>query len=150
MELNIGTNIFRNTNGIVKLQGKEQVFLEVHAEAPALVLTIDLYDPHGSHIAHLRRNKWAFNQKNRFDLQTSTTLALFTYPVSLRILDKETGDTVLDVNLIKEDTVQILQGKFLTHKGQLFEITPHFWRLAGVPTMFGSVQDNRGSAVTIG
>jgi len=150
MELNIGTNIFRNTNGIVKLHGKEQVFLEVQAEPPSLVMTIDLYDANGSHIAHLRRNKWAFNQKNRFDLQTSTTLALFTYPAWLRIMDKETGDTVLDVNLVKEDTVHILKGKFLTHKGQPFEVTPHFWRLAGIPTMFGSVQDNRGSAITIG
>jgi hypothetical protein len=150
MELNIGTNIFRNTNGILKLQGKEQVFLEVHADPPGLVLTIDLYDEHGGHIAHLRRNKWAFNQKNRFDLQTSTALSLFTYPAWLRIVDKETHDAVLDINLVKEDTVHILKGKFLTHKGHPFEITPHYWRLAGIPTMFGNVQDNRGSAVTIG
>jgi len=150
MELNIGTNIFRDTNGIIKLQGKEQVFLEVHADPPAVLLTIDLYDANGSQIAHLRRNKWAFNQKNRFDLQTSTTLSLFTYPAWLRVLDKEADETVLDVNLVKEDTVHILKGKFLTHKGQPFEITPHYWRLLGIPTMFGNVQDNRGSAVTIG
>jgi len=43
MELNIGSNIIRNTIGVLNVQGKEQIFLEI-GEDDQLLLTMDIYD----------------------------------------------------------------------------------------------------------
>lgn len=148
MELNIGSNMYRGANGIIKLDGREQVVIEIRPD-PQLLLTTDLYDAGGSQLAHLRRNTWAFNSKNRFEVQTSATLALFSYPLWYKIVDKQTGTTILDIHLVREDTVHVLSGALYSHKGQLFEITPHYWRFAENPKLFGNVQDVRGGPVVI-
>jgi len=43
MELNIGSNIIRNTTGVLKVQGKDQIFLEI-GDDDQLLLTMDIYD----------------------------------------------------------------------------------------------------------
>ena len=151
MELNIGSNIFRNTNGVLALQGREQIVLEMRPDQTQLLLTMDLYDKEGSQIAHLRRNSWAFNDKDRFQLSTSpVALSLFRDPVWLRLTDKETGDVVLEVNAVDKEKVQVLRGKFHTHKGKLVEITSHYCRMIGGSKQFCEVADVRGGAVAIG
>ncbi|WP_447980324.1 hypothetical protein [Candidatus Nitrospira bockiana] len=150
MELTIGSNVFRNASGVIKIEGKEQIVLEVRAEDPRLLLTLDLYEADGVHVAHLRRNVWRFNAKTRFELETSPVLSLFTYPFWVKILDTQTGAAVLDIHLVKEDTVFVASGRIHSHKGRLLEVTPHFLRFPGTPTMFGSAQDVRGTAVSIG
>ena len=151
MELNVGSNIFRNTNGVLTLQGKEQIVLEMKPDHTHLLLTMDLYNGEGSHIAHLRRNSWAFNEKDRFQLIASpAALSLFSDPVWLRVTDKETGEVVLEVSPLDKERVQVLRGKFHTHKGKLVEITSHYCRMAGGMTRFGDVADLGGGAVVIG
>jgi hypothetical protein len=150
MELNIGSNIFRNANGVLKLEGREQVVVEIRGESPQLFLTADLYDATSVHVAHLRRNVWAFNFQNRFELQTSPPLSLFSYPTWLKVFDRETNETIVDIHLVKEATIHIHTGRLYSHKGQPLDITPHCWRFPGHAAMFGSIQDIRGGAVVIG
>jgi hypothetical protein len=151
MELNVGSNVFRNTNGVLKLDNKEQVVLQIQEEEHQLFLTMDLYDSGGNHIAHLRRNAWGFNMKNRFALEKiPISASLFTYPLCLRVIDQETSEVVLEAKLIEKGIVHISQGKLYSHKGHLLEVTPHCWRVSGKPSMFGSVQDVRGGAALIG
>lgn len=151
MELTLGSNSFRNSNGVVILQGKEQIVLEVRAVDYQLMLTMDLYDSAGTHVAHLRRNSWAFNQDNRFAFSASPpSLPLFTSASWLRLTDSETGEVVFEARVIQNDQIQVPNGKFYTHKGQLFEITAHLCRLAGGVTMFGDAFDVGGGAVVIG
>lgn len=151
MELNVGSNIFRNANGVLTLHGKEQIVLEMKADHTQLLLTMDLYDTEGSHIAHLRRNSWAFNDKNRFQLSTSpVALSLFSDPVWLKLTDTETGDVLLEVSAVDKEKVQVLRGKFHTHKGKLVEITSHYCRMIGGSKKFCEVADVRGGAVVIG
>ncbi len=71
LEIRLGSNIFRNTNGVLRVQGKEQLVLELSPEHDHILLTIDLYDGSGNHVAHLRRNRWAFNDDTRFIINTS-------------------------------------------------------------------------------
>jgi hypothetical protein len=151
MELNIGSNIFRNTNGVLKVDGREQVVLQIRDEAPRLFVTMDLYDPAGQHVAHLRKNAWRFNHQDRFELQQSPVSAsLFTYPISATLIDRSTKDTVLEVQLVDHNLVHIPRGRLHSHTGRLMEITPHFWRFPGQPTKFGTVFDARGMAAVIG
>src|SRR5574337_2214636 len=73
LELLIGSNIFRNTNGVVKIQGKEQLFLELKPEQGLLLLTADLYSETGFHVGHLRRNVLVLNRAEQFDIDIHRT-----------------------------------------------------------------------------
>ncbi len=141
MELNIGSNIIRNTSGILNVQGKEQIAIEIGRDAQ-LLLTMDIYDSKGNHIAKLSRNAWAFNNKDMFGVTTN--------PSSLKLINKETDEIVVEVNVIDRNTIQIPQGKFYTHRGHLLEITPQFWKIDGGIIMSGSEFDSCGGAVAIG
>lgn len=151
MDLSIGSNIYRNANGVLRVQGKEQLVLETRSDGRQLLLTMDLYDSKGEHIAHLRRNVWAFNRDERFQIAIDPTEpTLFTKLGWLRLIDVQTGESALEAHLIGTDKVQILKGTFHTHKGQLLEITSHLFRISGSVTMFGDVLDVRGGVVAIG
>lgn len=141
MELNIGSNIIRNTSGVLNVSGKEQIFLEIGKENRQLLLTMDIYDANGQHIAKLRRNAWAFNNNDRFSITTD--------PSSLKLIENETNDVVVEANVIGTGQIQVLNGRFYTHRGDLLEITPEFWRLGGI-TMSGNVIDSCGGAVALG
>lgn len=151
MDLTLGSNSFRNTNGVLAIHGKEQIVLEILAENDQLLLTMDLYSASGRQVAHLRRNEWKFNLDDRFTFcATAASPSLYGGAPWLKLEDKETGDTVLEASVPDSDKVQILQGKLYTHKGQLLEITSHLCRIAGVVTMFGDTRDARGGAIVIG
>ncbi len=151
MELEIGSNTFRNTNGVLTLQGKEQLVLELRPDSNLLLLTMDLYNKDGDHIAHLRRNRWAFNIEDRFTLFSQPpSPSLFLDPPSLKLLDRDTDEVVLEATVVEKDRIVIPQGMFFTHQGQLVEITSHLCRLSGIITMFGEVRDVRGGPVVLG
>lgn len=151
MDLAFGSNSFRNTNGVLAIHGREQIVLEIVPDDERLLLTMDLYDASGRQVAHLRRNEWKFNVDDRFTFSASAASpSLYGSAPWLKLLDKETGETVLEATAADRDKVQILQGRLYTHKGQLLEITSHLCRIAGVVTMFGDTRDARGGAVVIG
>jgi hypothetical protein len=140
MELNIGSNILRNTSGVLRVAGREQIFLEV-GENGQLLLTMDLYDQTTKHIAKLRRNAWAFNEGDRF--------AITTNPSDLTLRESKSGAIVVRARVVDQTHIEIPQGRFFTHQGHLVEITPEQWRVAGGLTMSGNVFDGGGGAVAI-
>ena len=140
MELNIGSNILRNTSGVLKVAGQEQIFLEV-GENGQLLLTMDLYDETGKHIAKLRRNAWAFNEGERF--------AITTNPSDLTLRESKSGAIVVRARVLDPTHIEIPEGRFFTHRGHLLEITPDYWRVAGGITMSGNIFDGGGGAVAI-
>jgi hypothetical protein len=151
MDLNIGRNVIRNSSGVLKVQGKEQLVLELGPEGTELLLTMDLYDSTGTRFAHVRRNVWAFNQEDRFKLTIHQGYqSLYAPPPSLTLIDTHTQETVLEALVVDKQTVHIPQGKLCAHTGEVLQITPHFWRLAGSVATFGTVNDARGGPVEIG
>ncbi len=151
MDLKIGSNVFRNTNGILVIQGKAQIVLELRAEQHQLLLTMDLYDPEGKQLAHLRRNAWGFNRDDVYTFSTGPdSVSLFAPSPWLKIVLTETGQPVFDANMEGHDTIVVRDGRFYTHKGQFVEISSHYCRTAGLTTMFGDVADLRGGPINIG
>ena len=61
MQLTIGSNRLRNTDGGIGVRGRRQIHLEWKPFSSELLLTMDLYGHGGTHIARLRRNEWTFN-----------------------------------------------------------------------------------------
>lgn len=151
LELQIGSNIFRHTNGVVTLQGKEQVVLETQPDPLTLLLTMDFYNDQGARIGHIRRNVLSARSASRFTL--SVTAGGETSPddsPSVTVTDRTTGQTVFEARLIHKQKARITPGHFYTHQGELVTISPHYCRIGTGLTLFGNVTENRGGAASIG
>lgn len=151
LEMHIGSNIFRNTNGVLKLQGKEQLVLETQLDPLMLLLTMDLYDERGSRIGHIRRNAPSAHSKSGFTVNVTTSDETATgTPPSVTVAERATGHTVFEACLIQRRKIRITVGHFHTHKGDLVAVSPHYCRIGTGLTLFGHVAESRGSAVIIG
>lgn len=151
LELHVGSNVFRNTNGVVKLQGKEQLVLETQLEPLMLLLTMDLYDDEGTRVGHIRRNALSAHSVGRYTINVKTSSeANPNDPPSVTVADRTTGHTVFEACLMQRRKIRITVGHFYTHKGELVTVSPHYCRIGTGVTLFGDVAESRGSSAAIG
>ena len=151
LELHVGSNVFRNTNGVVKLQGKEQLVLEMQPLPLALLLTMDLYDEQGTRVGHIRRNALSAHSAGRFAINVTTSVEATTDDSpSVAVVDRITGHTVFEACVVQRRKIRITVGSFYTHKGDLVTVSPHYCRIGTGLTLFGDVAESRGNAATIG
>ena len=150
IELLIGSNIFRNTNGVVKIHGKEQLVLESKCEQGLLLLTIDLYRDDGFHIGHLRRNVLALNHEGRFTVDMHRAAADIAGDIpSVRLLDEPGQQVIFEARMISDNRILISAGKFYSHRGIPVEITPHYCRIGSGTTRFGDIVEARGGTIIL-
>ncbi len=142
MEVTMGSNVIRNTNGIFKIEGKDQIYLELDQNSQ-LLLTMDVYDTKGIQVAKLIRNLFSFDHKDRY--------RLIAKPSALMLIDREHNTVLFEVSVTDFDNhrVQVLQGNFYSHKAHPVEITPRCWRVLGTTTA-GTTFDCHGDAIIIG
>jgi hypothetical protein len=151
LELHVGSNIFRTTNGVMKLQGKEQIVLEVQPDPPTLLLTMDFYDEQGHRIGHVRRNQLSPSGFNRFALcVTSAHDQVLDDQPTVTVSDRATGITVIGLALIQRRKIRFTSAHFHTHKGEVVSISPHYCRIGHGFTMFGDVVEGRGGTAALG
>ncbi len=151
LELLIGSNLFRNTNGVVKINGKEQLVIETNPEEGALLLTADLYGEDGARIAHLRRNVLMLNRTGQIAVETHRSQADFHADAPwVRLLNRQSGEILLEARALSRRRVHIMSGKFRSHKGSLIEITAHYCRLGANTTHFGDIVDSGGKTAVLG
>lgn len=151
LELLIGSNKFRNTNGVLRIHGKEQLFLESKPEQGLLLVTLDLYSDAGTHIGHLRRNVLVLNPTDRFTVDVHRTDGSIPGDLPwVRVTDQSLGQTVLEACVAGQKKIQVVQGTFYSHKGILVDITPHYCRIGSGTTLFGDVSENKGGSVALG
>lgn len=150
IDIKLGSNVIRNTNGVITIQGKEQVVLEWDRETRRMHLTMDFYDEAGNRLAHLRRNHWAYNNESGLIfLDNPESPPLFPSDYWIKILTRESGECILEAKVSAQDILYITYGHFYSHQGQLVEISTHYCRIAGGTTMFGDVVDVRGGAISL-
>lgn len=150
-ELRIGSNIFRSTNGVVKIHGTEQLVVERKPEQGLLLVTLDLYNERGVRIAHLRRNVLTLNERGQFtvDAPVGQNLSSVNSP-SVRITDLQSGHVVLEARMASEHRIDLVCGSLYSHKGMLVEITSHYCRIGPHTTLFGNIVETRGGPVVLG
>ncbi|MCA1957537.1 MAG: hypothetical protein LDL14_03285 [Nitrospira sp.] len=150
-ELLIGSNVFRDTNGVVRIEEKEQLVLEWRPDEGLLLMTVDLYDEHGIHVAHLRRNVLVVNRSGQFGIEAHRSGdSIENDPPWVRLFDTRSGLSVLEVRMTSEHRVHIASGRFHSHRGTPVEITPHYCRLGSQATLFGEIVEARGGMVVLG
>ena len=123
MQLTIGSNRQRNTDGIVSVEGKRQICLEWGPSGSELLLTMDLYGEGGHHIARLRRNQWTFNDRERFRFVPNAG--------GFSLKDTKSSQVVLEARVLKGNSVVITRGEFYSYAGRQVELALE--ALQGVP-----------------
>jgi len=123
IKLNFGSNVINNMSGVLTLEGENQISLGTGDSGQPL-LTMSIYNTKGEKIAKINRNRWMFNEKDRFETVLNAS--------SLKLTDKVSGHCLIEINLLDKNIMQIPHGKFYTHYGQLVEVTSSLYRIEGV------------------
>jgi len=123
IKLNFGSNVINNMSGVLTLEGENQISLGT-GESGQPLLTMSIYNTKGEKIAKINRNRWMFNEKDRFETVLNAS--------SLKLTDTVSGHCLIEINLLDKNIMQIPHGKFYTHYGQLVEVTSSLYRIEGV------------------
>ena len=121
MDFSIGTNVLRNTNGIVIAHGEELLRVELDGDTQSLTLSMDIFMLTGKKEGKLERNTWVENEENRFELQTN--------PESITLVDNTLKNVVIELKREESNTILIPRGKFYTSKGTISEVSQDWWRV---------------------
>ncbi len=141
MDLEIGSNRYRNTDGTVEIEGVPQFEVSLPKAEGPIALNGVLYDTVGRVILKLVGSAIAFNERRAFEL-TKT-------PTGVTLKNLETGKQTLRVELKEPGVVCFKEGEFLTVRAHQMTITPTEWRL-DKHRMSGKDSDLGGKPVAIG
>jgi RNase P/RNase MRP subunit p29 len=140
MDVEIGSNLYRNSNGTVEVEGVLQFELALGKPEGPLKVNCVLYDQASRLTVKVVDSTMAFNERRAHELTRT--------PGSLLIKNNETGKVVLHLE-VKDGRIVFKQGELLTVKGHLLQISPTEWRLEK-HRMSGKENDLKGKAVAIG
>jgi len=141
VDIQLGTNRLRNTNGTFVAHGKEQFRIEWVDDQQKLALTMGVFMPTGTEVATLKQNAWETNPNDRF-LLTST-------PEMLKVEDTTLKTTVMEIHKAENHTVNIPAAKFYTSKGTLSEISAEWWRVGNKMELTGIDADLEGGGIEL-
>jgi hypothetical protein len=141
MDLEIGSNLYRNTDGMLEIEGVPQIMIALRKPGGPLLVNFVVFDNVGRVEAKMVDSTMAFNERRAHELTRT--------PTGLVMKHSESGKVVLQVELKESGRVVVQKGEFLTVKGHLLEISPVEWRLEK-RRMSGGDTDLKGGAVLIG
>jgi hypothetical protein len=141
MDIELGKNTLRNTNGVMIAHGKEQLRIEWLEEEKRLALSMGVFMPTGTEVARLQRNVWESNPGDRFVLTESSDM--------VKVEDTTLKTVVMEIRKGPCQTVAIPNAKFYTSKGTLSEVSPEWWRVGNKMELTGIETDLEGGGIEL-
>ena len=141
MDIHIGTNTLRNTNGIFSAHGQELVRVELSESDGAVFLSMGLFMPTGSEVAKLERNSWVSNDGDRFEITAG--------PHAVEVRDTTLKNVVIQLAIDETQKIQVPLAKFYTSKGMLSEVSAEWWRVGNKLELTGVEMDMEGGNIEL-
>lgn len=141
MDILIGSNQLRNTNGTFVAQEQEFIKLELGENDEGLLLTMNLYNPTGTQVAKLERNTWVSNDQDRFELNAG--------PESVMLVDNTLKGVVILLKIEDHNRITIPQAKFYLPSGRVSEVTADGWQVGNTIELKGADIDLDGGVIEI-
>lgn len=141
MDIEIGSNLYRNSNGTIDVEGVPQIEVARHPSTGALLVNFALFDANGRLLAKMVDSTIMFNERRAYEVTKTDK--------SVAMKEIDSGKLVLHFEVKASDVVALSRGEFHTMKGHLLEISPKEWKLDKQPKS-GLTQDADGGAVSIG
>ena len=141
VDIQLGTNTLRNTNGTFLAHGKEQLRIEWVEDQQKLTLTMGIFMPTGTEVATLKQNAWEVNPNDRFLLTSTSDM--------VKVEDTTLKTIVMEVHKAENQHVSIPAAKFYTSKGTLSEVSAEWWRVGNKMELTGIDTDLEGGAIEL-
>ena len=141
MDISIGSNQLRNTNGSFLADEHNLITLEIDESDGSLLLSMDLYTPAGTQVAKLERNTWTTNEQARFELKANGH--------SVMLIDNTLKGVVLLAKKEGDSHVVIPQAKFYLPGGVVSEVTAEHWHVGNKMELKNAEVDMSGGAIEV-
>lgn len=147
VDIVIGSNTLRNTNGVFLAHGEELLRVEFEVAERQIILTMGFFMPTGTLVGKLERNTWLSNEGDRFQLILGEG--------SLKILDSTLKTVVIELSVKATNgadagnCITIPLAKFYTSKGVLSEVTADSWRVGNKMELTGIEMDLQGGGIVM-
>ncbi|HEY6086045.1 MAG TPA: hypothetical protein VIU63_11670 [Nitrospira sp.] len=141
MDVEIGSNVYRNTDGTIEIEGIPQIQITFKEPTKAVLVNFALFDENGKMIAKLVDSTLMFNERRAYEVTKTPTRVTMTHAESKRV--------VLQIDVKARDQVVFSKAGFHSIKGHLVEVSPKEWKIDRQQAS-GTTQDVNGGAVKIG
>ena len=141
MDIQIGPHLYRNSNGMIEIEGVLQIEIEPRSSGGFPKVNFALFDTAGKMPAKLTNGTLIINEGRAYSVEKSLT--------SLVMRHQDSGLEILHVALQGNGRLVIANGKFYTLKGHTITITPSEWTLEKTTVKEGET-DLKGKAVSLG
>ena len=139
MDLEVGSNMYQNTDGTIEIEGVPQIHIALKPNA--LLINFALFDANGKITAKLVDSTLMVNERRAYEITKAASRVILTHV--------ESKNVVLDMEVKKPDLVAFSKGGFHTVKGHLLEVSPTEWKVDKQRSS-GTTQNVQGGAVKIG
>ncbi|HEY7531810.1 MAG TPA: hypothetical protein VH681_03390 [Nitrospiraceae bacterium] len=141
MDVEIGSNVYRNTNGMIAIEGVPQLEVAIKPSTGTLLVNFALFDGNGKVLAKVSDSTLMFNERRAYEVnRTAKTMVLKQI---------DSGKIILQMEARSAETVAITKGEFHTVKGHVIVISPTEWKIDKVKAS-GTKQDMQGGEVVLG
>lgn len=141
MDVEVGSNLYRNSDGTIEIEGVPQIQVTQHPSTGALLVNFALFDSSGRMLAKVVDSTMMFNERRAYDMTKTTK--------SVAIKEAASGKILLQLDLKAPNVVTFSKGEFHTIKGHLLEVSAKEWKI-DKQQKSGLNQDVKGGAVLIG
>jgi hypothetical protein len=141
MDVEVGSNLYRNSDGTIEIEGVPQIQVAQHPSTGALLVNFALFDSNGRMLAKVVDSTMMFNERRAYDLSKTRK--------SVAVKEATSGKVLLQLDLKAPDVVSFSKGEFHTMKGHLLEVSAKEWKIEK-QRKSGQTHDAKGGAVSIG
>ena len=139
MDLQVGSNLYQNTDGTIEIEGVPQI--QVALKPNGLLVNFAVFDANGKMTAKLVDSTLMFNERRAYEVERAPSRVTLTHV--------ESKSVVLQMEVKKPDLVAFTKGGFHTMKGHLLEVSPTEWKVDKQRSN-GATENLRGGSVKIG
>ena len=140
MDIQIGPHLYRNSNGMIEIEGVPQIEIEPRSAGGFPNVNFALFDTGGKMPAKLTNSTLTINEGRAYVLEKSLT--------SLVMRHQDSGTEILHIEIQEDGRLVITNGEFSTLKGHTLTITPSEWTLEKTTVQEGET-DLKGQAVAL-
>ena len=141
MDVEVGSNLYRNTDGMIEIEGVPQIQVSLKPITGALLVNFALFNAEGKVTAKLNDSTLMINERRAYEVATTQKSLLLTHP--------ESGTVILQMEVKTSDVVAFTKGEFHTIKGHMIRISPTEWNIDKLRAS-GTTQDLKGKSVVLG
>jgi hypothetical protein len=141
MDIEVGSNLYRNTDGTIVIEGVPQIQVARHPSSGALLVNFALFDSTGRMLAKMVDSTLMFNDRRAYDVSKTAQ--------SVAVREFASNKVLLQLDVKALDLVSLSKGEFHTMKGHMLQVSAKEWKI-DKQVKSGQIIDAKGGAVSIG